>query len=237
MSERDCLLVDDDPVGSAYLAGLLAGQGLKVRHAATLAQADAQLRRGLPALLVVDRRLPDGDGLRWLALGLPGWRPPPRCLVCSGDAVETSALPAGAASLRKPVEAEALHAWLGVAGAQAEAAARGGEQPAAQASPLLDDGAALTRLGGNPEALRQLRRLFAAELATSAAHQPRGLDPGELAALLHRMRTGCALTGCARLAVVCASAEARVLRSGTLDPPAARELSSCIAATHAALVG
>ncbi|GMU42188.1 MAG: hypothetical protein IT479_14095 [Xanthomonadales bacterium] len=235
MSERDCLLVDDDPVGSAYLAGLLAGQDLRVRHAATLAAARAQLERGLPELLVIDRRLPDGDGLCWLAQELPRWSRRPRCLLCSGDVIDTSALPVGVASLRKPVEAEALLAWLGGAGTGAMSERRAANEPAAQAAPLLDDIAALTRLGDNPEALRSLRRMFATELATGTLRQARDLPSAELAVLLHRVRAGCALTGCARLAVVCAQAESLLAHNGTLDANVARELSTCIVATLAAL--
>lgn len=233
MSERDCLLVDDDPIGAAYLAGLLAGQGLQVRHACTLADADVQLREALPAWLVVDRRLPDGDGVRWLALGLPLWNVRPRCLVCSGDAIDSGELPPGVASLRKPVAAEALLDWLGgrrLAPPRADA-----REPTAQASPLLDDVAALARLGGNADALRALRRMFAEELACSPAHAPADVRAHDLGALLHRMRTGCALTGCARLALVCARAESLLHSADALDADSAAELAACVAATHAAL--
>lgn len=232
MSARDCLLVDDDTIGAAYLAGLLAGHGLQVRHACTLAAADAQLRAALPAWLVVDRRLPDGDGLRWLAQVLPSWDPPPRCLVCSGDAIDPGDLPPGVASLRKPLAPEALHDWLG---GRCLAPQAGVAEPAAQASPLLDDVAALARLGGSADALLALRRMFADELAASPARAPEGVPADALAALLHRMRTGCALTGCARLALVCARAEALLHGADALDADSAAELAACVAATHAAL--
>lgn len=226
MIQRDCLIVDDDVIAAVYLGELLARRGIGSRHVATLAAADAALARQAPALLIVDRRLPDGDGLRWLAGRLASDAVTARCLVCSGDTLEPAALPAGVAALRKPLDADALAAWTeGSAWVAPEASAADDE------AALLDDTVATSKFGGNHEALRSLRRMFAAELA--AVPEAPELPTAVLAQTLHRWRAACALTGCARLERACARAE-QALASGDTT----RALSTLlreIAATRAAI--
>lgn len=61
------LVVEDDADLSAVLTTLLAGDGLRVSAAATVASATAHLARELPDVLVLDLELPDGSGLEVLA--------------------------------------------------------------------------------------------------------------------------------------------------------------------------
>jgi two-component system response regulator AtoC len=56
------LVVDDDPLLGQVVAACLNFEGAQVLAAHTVADAREQLRPGL-AHIVLDRRLPDGDGL------------------------------------------------------------------------------------------------------------------------------------------------------------------------------
>jgi len=60
------LMVEDDPHLCESLARGLGEEGFAVAVAGRLAEADAQLARGAPALVVLDLNLPDGDGRTWL---------------------------------------------------------------------------------------------------------------------------------------------------------------------------
>jgi HPt (histidine-containing phosphotransfer) domain-containing protein len=103
---------------------------------------------------------------------------------------------------------------------------------------LLDDTAALPRLGGNRGALQSLRAMLLAELRDSAPwRQQLRLSTPPPAAIdaLHRLRAACALTGCARLGQLGESIEAG-LRSGTSTPAAALEdLDKVVADTISAI--
>ncbi len=60
------LLVEDDPHVAASLVRGLREEGFAVAAAACLAEADRQLARETPALIILDLNLPDGDGRTWL---------------------------------------------------------------------------------------------------------------------------------------------------------------------------
>lgn len=62
------LLVEDDLHMSQALQGALARHGLVVDMVHSLAAAEAALRLGVHGLLVLDRGLPDGDGLGFIAV-------------------------------------------------------------------------------------------------------------------------------------------------------------------------
>lgn len=57
------LVVDDHPLTRALLQRLLGLDGFETIAAGTLGQAQRILEQTLPALIVLDLRLPDGDGL------------------------------------------------------------------------------------------------------------------------------------------------------------------------------
>lgn len=58
----DLLLVEDDEGLREALAEALAGVGYRIRHVSTVASASAELAAATPAAMIVDLRLPDGDG-------------------------------------------------------------------------------------------------------------------------------------------------------------------------------
>ena len=60
------LVVEDDARVAESLQRGLGEAGFAVATAKRLAEADARLAQGLPALVVLDLNLPDGDGRIWL---------------------------------------------------------------------------------------------------------------------------------------------------------------------------
>ncbi|WP_395671377.1 CHASE3 domain-containing protein [Phenylobacterium sp.] len=84
------LHVDDDAELTAVVAAALEGFGT-VEAVATLAQAQAAVRRRRPDLVILDIGLPDGSGLELLtALGPPGEAPP--VIVYSGQEIDAGTL-------------------------------------------------------------------------------------------------------------------------------------------------
>jgi two-component system response regulator AtoC len=63
------LVVDDERVFRVMSEEALTANGFEVRTAATLAKARAELVQSTPDVIVLDRRLPDGDGLDLLTGG------------------------------------------------------------------------------------------------------------------------------------------------------------------------
>jgi two-component system response regulator AtoC len=57
------LIVDDERVFRVLAEEALTSEGFEVRQAANLAKARTELARAQPDVVVLDRRLPDGDGL------------------------------------------------------------------------------------------------------------------------------------------------------------------------------
>ncbi len=101
------LVVDDERSFRLLAEEILASEGFEVRTAATLARARAELEKSTPDVVILDRRLPDGDGIDFLrALGAEESSSPVVIVVTAhgdvGNAVE--AMRAGAADyLTKPV--------------------------------------------------------------------------------------------------------------------------------------
>lgn len=80
------LAVDDDPVILAALADLLGRWGCELRVAE--GAADAAMRTGedwRPDVLLVDRRLQDGDGMTLAGTLRARWQPAPACAIVTGD--------------------------------------------------------------------------------------------------------------------------------------------------------
>ena len=63
MSRARILVVEDDPRVQTLLCQLLGKEGYATRSADTLFKARGQLHRNSPDLVLLDRKLPDGDGL------------------------------------------------------------------------------------------------------------------------------------------------------------------------------
>jgi two-component system, NtrC family, response regulator AtoC len=103
------LVVDDERVFRVMSEEALTAKGFEVRTAATLAKARAELERSTPDVIVLDRRLPDGDGLELLAAlsREPRGSAPHVIVVTAYGDVENAveALRAGAADyLTKPIQ-------------------------------------------------------------------------------------------------------------------------------------
>lgn len=67
MSGQRVLLVEDEPGLAEAVGQALTEEGYIVDIAGTLAEATAKRAEGDPKLVILDLRLPDGDGLDWLA--------------------------------------------------------------------------------------------------------------------------------------------------------------------------
>jgi len=95
------VIVDDHEVVAASLARVLDDEPdvMTVGLASSIAQARARVQSAAPDVLILDRRLPDGDGVEAIA-GLKALRPSMNVLVLTGsssDDVLVRALEAGAA--------------------------------------------------------------------------------------------------------------------------------------------
>ncbi|MGH7947162.1 MAG: sigma-54-dependent transcriptional regulator [Opitutaceae bacterium] len=66
MSPEKILIVEDDPSVASFLQAIFSRHKLPVSCAGTLAEAQAQLEREPFDLMMLDLRLPDGDGLKFL---------------------------------------------------------------------------------------------------------------------------------------------------------------------------
>jgi len=63
---RNVLLIEDEGEMCLLINLILDHEGLNIDHVKTLATADAYLEKRLPALILLDNRLPDGFGLDYL---------------------------------------------------------------------------------------------------------------------------------------------------------------------------
>jgi two-component system, OmpR family, response regulator len=63
---RNVLLIEDEGEMCLLLNMILDNEGLVIDHVKTLAAANAYLEKRLPALILLDNRLPDGFGLDYI---------------------------------------------------------------------------------------------------------------------------------------------------------------------------
>lgn len=101
---RNVLLIEDEGEMCLLLNLILDKEGLVIEHVKSLAAAGAYLERRLPALILLDNRLPDGFGLDYLG-ELKSKYPWIKVIVISGfdSAAEDLAMEMGAdAFLSKP---------------------------------------------------------------------------------------------------------------------------------------
>jgi len=80
-------VIEDDPHVAASLERGLTEAGYAVVLAGCLADADAQLAKAPPVLLVLDLNLPDGDGLVWLRRVRREGHPIPVIILTARDAL------------------------------------------------------------------------------------------------------------------------------------------------------
>lgn len=103
-ANRNVLLIEDEGEMCLLLNLILDQEGLNIEHVKTIAAANDYLEKKLPALILLDNRLPDGFGLDYLS-HLKLKYPWIKVIVISGvdAAAEDFALEAGAdAFLSKP---------------------------------------------------------------------------------------------------------------------------------------
>lgn len=111
------LLVEDEPELAATTAGLLGANGFVVDRAATLGEAIESVMSAPYRAVLIDRRLPDGDGLSLLPVLRTRPVPPPAIVLTAMDDVpdRIAGLDAGAEDyLVKPFAVEELLARLRV---------------------------------------------------------------------------------------------------------------------------
>lgn len=215
VSATPCVLIlDDDTIAVEYLSSWLGNRGLRILSASCTRVADELLAQHKVDWLLVDRRLPDGDGLEWLHARLHPTQSP-RTLVLSGDQINSGDLPEGVKYLRKPVDGERLLQEMGIANV-AVASTDAGAAP--EQLPDLDDAAALRALAGNPRAVRALRAMLHSQLDAGRDWQDAIGDPVAHTRTLyeiHKLRAGAAMTGCARLAQACGAIEVELRAART----------------------
>ncbi len=64
--DASILVVDDEPTFRILAEEALSAEGFEVRSVASLRRAREELERASPDVVILDRRLPDGDGIHWL---------------------------------------------------------------------------------------------------------------------------------------------------------------------------
>ena len=66
MSSPTVLVVEDDRTMRRFLWDTMSDQGFRVLEATSCAQAEVQLAKGMPQLVLLDLGMPDGDGMEIL---------------------------------------------------------------------------------------------------------------------------------------------------------------------------
>lgn len=203
------LIIDDDPISAAFLVEWLTRRGCAVASAASLSELN-ELLSDHPDWLILDRHLPDGDGLNWLHHA--HHQLSAQTLLLSGDDLGDR-LPAGVQSLRKPVDPTQL--WACMSGtALAE----------------LDDEVALRALNGRSEVIDTIRAMFRLELL-NAEWRCELSDPARAALHLpavHRLSGAAAMTGALKLAAVARSIETQLRRGEAPGKPLTQALETAI---------
>jgi two-component system response regulator RegA len=112
MEQGVLLVVEDDQVLRDRLCHAMEQRGYAVRSASSILEATTIVSEELPRFAVVDMRLPDGNGLDFVA-SLQERQPGCRTIVLTGYGnipTTVSAIEAGAFDfLAKPVDADELH--------------------------------------------------------------------------------------------------------------------------------
>jgi DNA-binding response OmpR family regulator len=105
------LVVEDDALVATTVMRVLARAKYEGRWARTAKDAREQAAAWDPDVVLIDRHLPDGDGIA-LAAALRQGPTPPRLVLMSGDPVDEAAAAHVDASLLKPASIQALLASL-----------------------------------------------------------------------------------------------------------------------------
>jgi two-component system, NtrC family, response regulator AtoC len=181
------LIVDDEPVFRVLAEEALVSEGFEVRTAETLKKARAEIDRATPDVVILDRRLPDGDGIHFLKTVRPDDTSATVVIVVTayGDvenAVE--ALKAGASDyltkpiqltdlivkLRKVLENRGLRDRLAIA------------RSSAAGSPMVEPKSPVMRA-----VMERLLSVSRSPLTPVFMHGPSGVGKQRIAELLHAL--------------------------------------------------
>ena len=198
------LLVEDDPVSSAFLGAAAEALPAHVDAAASCAEALRCVQAHDYDLWLLDAHLPDGSGLDLLAqLRAHATATPALAHTAGAARAELDALVAAGFDevLIKPLSALALQA--AICRALGHDIALPGAEPGLCAKlPNWNDAAALSALKGERAHVDALRKLFLDELPAQRDAVATALDAGDVGAagsVLHRLRASCGFVGAARL--------------------------------------
>jgi len=199
------LIADDDPVSLGFLRTAAESLGCAALAAANGAQALKLADARTPDLLLLDLNMPDIGGPVLLhELRARGVCAPAVATSAGLDTAAVAALVAAgfAATLEKPASLEIIEGLL-----RQYLALDAGVRPAllpddAQAElPVLDDRSAIAAIGGDHDAMRALRSLFAQELEALERDLHNAMpDSTALSERLHRLRASSGFCGAAALA-------------------------------------
>jgi two-component system KDP operon response regulator KdpE len=165
------LIVEDDAQMRRFLATTMRGHGFEVTEADSVAEAEAALRGGAPALILLDLGLPDGDGMELLRELRLTSRAPVVILSARGRELEkVTALDAGADDyLTKPFGVAELMARVRVALRHAAGATGTAAPDLLVAGPIrIDRGRHEVTLDGQPVHLTPIEFQLLAVLAQNA---------------------------------------------------------------------
>lgn len=113
--KQTVLIVDDEPAIRELLEITLSRMGLNTVSAASLGEAEANLRASPPDLCLTDMRLPDGNGISLVEAIAADYPQVPVAMITAHGSVETAitALKAGAFDfISKPIELERLRSLV-----------------------------------------------------------------------------------------------------------------------------
>lgn len=249
------LLVEDEPVSTAFLRDAIAACPAHVASAGTAAEA-LRLARARPFdLWLIDAHLPDGRGADVLARLRAEGRDTPALAHTAetAKAVLDALIDAGFEEvLIKPLGVAALHgairrfvpsaaraAQASVASVASVADTNDGEdradpeRPTGGKFPVFDDATALRALNGRREHIAAMRGMWSAELPQQAQRIARALRDDDAAALraeLHKLLASTGFVGALRL-----QAAARELQAVPSAERARRQFDGAMADTLSAL--
>ncbi len=206
------LLIDDERIFRVLAEEALSSEGFEVRTAATLARARAEIDRAAPDVMILDRRLPDGDGMDLLRELSAHGAPSAEVIVVTayGDVANAvEALRSGAVDyltkpvqvtdlvikLRKVLEARRLRDRLALAEQSAQPAAA---KPKSQAS---------------LEVTRKLEQVSKSPLTPVLLVGPSGAGKQYAAEMLHRMTFADRPEGAPFVEVNCAALPSHLVES------------------------
>jgi CheY-like chemotaxis protein len=234
------LIADDDPVSLGFLGAAAEALGCATLAAADGAQALQLADANTLDLLLLDLNMPDiGGPVLLRELRAHGVCAPAVATSAGLDTAAVAALHAAgfAATLDKPASLEIIEDLLRrylALDASARPALPADDAPGVL--PLLDDRSAIAAIGGDHEAMRALRSLFAQELEIFERDLQCAMpDLPALSGRLHRLRASSGFCGAAALGA--AALRLQQALGQDLTSEAMEDFERTCSATRQALAG